>query len=197
MKFLTKKYSHIGNKFDPNTYNYDYLLNVDQELVEVGHFVSKDALKNDDTIAGSKVFRCTDITKFKSCFGNKYNTEHFHISNIYITNDEDRHKGVMTIIVCDILLAILDREMGWYNNIEVSLVDQSKVIDDKGCTDANISVYNRIFRGYVKGTNTTDERLVVDGNDLNYLFPIKTRRDDISYYQNLRKEKIERFEKMV
>lgn len=197
MKFLTKQYSNNGDKYDPNTYtyNYDYLLNVEQD--EVGHFVSKDAFYNNDHIAGSKVFRCTNEKQVKSRFGNKYNTEHFHISNIRITKDEDMHKGVMTIIVCDILLAILDRKMARYNNIEVSLIDLSNVIDDEGCTDAPISVYSRIFRGYIKGTNTTDERLVVNGNDLNYLFPIKTRRDDISYYQNLRKEKIERFEKMV
>lgn len=197
MKFLTKQYSNNGDIYDPNTftYIYDYLLNVEQD--EVGHFVSKEAFDNDNSIAGSKVFRCTDKKKFKSCFGNKYNTEHFHISNIYINSDENTHKGVMTIIVCDILLAILDSKMARYNNIEVSLIDLSKVIDDEGCIDTSISVYSRIFRGYIKGTNTTDERLVVNGNDLNYLFPIKTRRDDISYYQNLRKEKIERFEKMV
>lgn len=195
--FLTKQYTYFKNEPDSasHTYNYDYLLAGISD--EVGHFVSKDDLKNDDTIAGSKAYRCTNKKEFKSRFGNKYNTEQFHISNIRITNDKDMHKGVMTIIVCDILLAILDREMAWYNDIEVSLVDLSHVIDNKGYTDASISVYSRIFRGYIKGTNKTDERLVVDENNLNYLFPIKTRRDDISYYQNLRKEKIERFEKMV
>lgn len=195
MEFLTKHYSFNGSECASNTYSYDYLLADISD--EIGHFVSKDALDKDIHIAGSQAFRCTNRKEFKSRFGNKYNTEHFHISNIRITNDEDMHKGVMTIIVCDILLAILDRKKAWRNDIEVSLVDQSKVIDDEGCIDTSISVYSRIFRGYIKGTNTTDERLVVDGNELNYLFPIKTRRDDISYYQNLRKEKIERFEKMV
>lgn len=101
----------------------------------------------------------------------------------------------MTILVCDILLAILDREMAWYNNIEVSLVDISSVIDNKGYADASINVYRRLFRGYTKGVNKVGERLVVEGNNLNYLFLIKTRKDDIQYYQNLRNEKIERFKK--
>lgn len=190
--FLTKRFSYDNDEPDPHMYNYDYLLHGGDD--EIVYFLSNDAMENNTLIAGSKAYRC-DGNEFNPCFKEKYNTEQFHIANILITNDEDNNKGIMTILVCDILLAILDREMAWYNNIEVSLVDNSSVIDNKGYADPSISVYHRLFRGYRKGVDISDDRLVVEGNNLNYLFPIKTRKDDIHYYQKLRNEKIERFKK--
>lgn len=194
--FLTKRYSYDNDdEPDPQMYKYDYLLHDGHD--EICYFLSEDAMENDDSIAGSKAYRSINKEGFKSRFREKYNTEQFHIANILISNNEDNNKGIMSILVCDILLAILDREMAWYNNIEVSLVDLSRVINDKGYTDGSISVYHRIFRGYRKGVDISNDRLVVEGNNLNYLFPIKTRKDDIQYYQNLRYEKIERLKKVM
>lgn len=96
--------------------------------------------------------------------------------------------------MCDILLAILDREFAWGKNIEVSLTDRSSVIID-GIEISSVSVYNHIFRGYRKGIDISEDRIVVEGVDLNYLFPKETRKDDIKYYQNLRNDKIKRFKK--
>lgn len=192
--FLTKLDTYSKNEYETNVYNYSYLSPKTKD--RVCHFVSEKDLKYGNEIAGSKAYICKKGEEFESHFDQNYDTEMYHIAKISIRHDEDKNKGIMTIIMCDILLAILNREFAWGKNIEVSLTDRSKVIVD-GIINTSVSVYSHIFRGYRKGINISEDRLVVDDIYMYYLFPIKTRKDDIKYYQNLRNEKIERFKNRV
>lgn len=190
--FLTKLNSGSDNKFEKNIYDYYYLLS----KYKVRHFISEKDLKNGKEIAQSQASICTKNEEIKSNFNPNFNTEMYKIKKINLIDIENNNKGIMTIIMCDILLSILDREFAWGKNIEVSLTDRSKVLVDEKI-NISVSVYSRIFRGYRKGIDTSEDRLVVEGVDMYYLFPKDTRKDDIQYYQNLRNEKIERFKKMM
>lgn len=191
--FLTEYNSYYENRdsiYNINdNYNYSYLL----KECEIIHFAPE---ISELSLIGTKATRCNNKTLDDSHFSNNLKCEFFHINNINLLRDEFKNKGVMTIVMCDILLAILDREMAWFNNIEVSLVDNSKVLIDDN-TNTLVSVYSRIFRGYKKGIDTSTDRLVVEGSHMYYLFPVKTRRDDIKYYQELRREKYETFKNSV
>lgn len=192
MMLLTKLNSDVENIFETNVYDYHYLLSE----YKVGHFLSAKDLKNGKEIAQSKARICKNSEKFKSHFNPNYNTEMYMIEKINLIDIENNNKGIMTIIMCDILLSILDREFAWGKNIEVLLTDRSKVlIDDE--INSSVSVYSRIFRGYKKGIDTSEDRLVVEGVDMYYLFPQETRKDDIRYYEELRSEKYETFKNSV
>lgn len=65
-----------------------------------------------------------------------------------------------------------------------------------GKLDNSISVYHRIFSGYTKGENVSNERLIVEGNDIYYLFPIEKRESDREYYKKLKEEKVNKYKQL-
>lgn len=96
----------IGSKtIRTKFYVYDYLLNG----YGVSYFISKEDWKShSNSICSSKAYRCESVKQgqFKSQFSNKNDTEKFHIQNIRIGIDYE-NKGLMTIMICDILLTVL------------------------------------------------------------------------------------------
>lgn len=195
--FFTKIDADISNSYDPNVYVYDYL--VTEKRTPINHFIPKEYLKEGTKrkmIARSQAYLCKNNDKYVSQFVNTKIKQLFHIAKLAIADTEYKNKGIITIIMCDIILAILDRELAWGENIEICLKDLSKVIIGDSQSQST-TVYHRIFRGYEKGIDTTNQRLIVKGSFVNYLFPKETRKEDIAYYKNLRSEKIERFKKLM
>lgn len=75
--FLTKLDNNSESKFEPNVYDYSYLLSKSKD--RVGHFISEKSLKNRNEMAGSKAYICKNREEFKSHFDLKYKTELYHI----------------------------------------------------------------------------------------------------------------------
>jgi len=126
------------------------------------------------------------------------NTEKFYLEKINVIPIFENH-GIMTIIFCDMMLCIFNREMAYRNNIELKLVN----LADKDKNKKIINVYQSVLPGYElseilpKNNRIVLEKLhynkVLDCSyydDIYYLFPLNTRKSDIEYYQNLRSKKI-------
>lgn len=106
----------------------------------------------------------------------------------------------MTIMFCDIMLAVLKREMAYHNNIEMKLINMADILRD----DKIVNVYHRVLPGY-ELTNVQPEntRIILEKpqnikhlnfkiyEDIYYLFPLETRKEDIEYYEILRQTKLE------
>lgn len=157
-------------------------------------------LKNnpDIYVASCVVSRCDNRNnvKFKSRFSNIMHTEKFHFEKFGVFS-EYNGKGIMTIMFCDIILAILKREMAYHNNIEIKLKNNSV----RKFGNKIINVYKTVLPGYrlsidkPKSKNMMLERKVEMEdikyfNDIYYLFPLYRRKEDIDYYTALRNSKL-------
>lgn len=136
--------------------------------------------------------------EYKSRFENVDYTEKFYLQKINVI-PKFENKGIMTIIFCDMMLCIFEREMAYRNNIELKLVNTSKKCRDKKI----VNVYQSVLPGYeLNEKQSKHSRLVLEkltySKDLKlnyyknifYLFPLKTREADIHYFKSLRNEKL-------
>lgn len=109
----------------------------------------------------------------------------------------------MTIMFCDMMLCIFEREMAYRNNIELKLVN----LADKYKNNKIINVYQSVLPGYeLSESKPNKDRIILEKlhynkildcayyDDIYYLFPLNTRKSDIEYYQNLRNEKISKLD---
>lgn len=96
--------------------------------------------------------------------------------------------GVMTVMLCDILLTILDRELSYKHNFVIYLRDISNT------SKKDVNVYQSLFPNYKKRkVKLSDNRIEVKGdsnNDVFYLFSKDTKTKDIEYYRHLREKKL-------
>lgn len=137
-------------------------------------------------------------SEFTSRFEDIGKTEKFYLEKINVIHTFENN-GIMTIIFCDMMLSILKREMAYDNNIELKLVN----IANKDRNEQIVNVYQRVLPAYVLGEiQPENSRIVLENlknikhlnlkyySDIYYLFPLKKRKSDIEYYENLREEKI-------
>ncbi|MCT2553874.1 MULTISPECIES: hypothetical protein [Staphylococcus] len=116
--------------------------------------------------------------------------EKYHISEISIV--DHFNQGLMTIMICDILLTIFNREFGYRYNVVISLGDLSYVPDSR----TSVNPYKSVFPNYLgKFIECNDDRVEKhkDSAIFQYFFSIDTREDDINYYEKLKKEKLNKF----
>lgn len=138
--------------------------------------------------------------KFISRFKNVGETEKFYLEKINVIHVFENN-GIMTIIFCDMMLSILKREMAYYNNIELKLVN----LANKYRNEKIVNVYQSVLPAYeLNDKQPENSRIVLENlkyvkhldlnyySDIYYLFPLKTRKKDIEYYENLREEKIKK-----
>lgn len=137
---------------------------------------------------------------FISRFEDIGKTEKFYLEKINVIHTF-ANNGIMTIMFCDMILSIFKREMAYYNNIELKLVNMA----DKCINEKLVNVYQSVLPEYElsdvesKSSRMVLEKLQYENNlglnfysDIYYLFPLDTRKKDIEYYENLREEKIKK-----
>ena len=135
---------------------------------------------------------------YTSRFENICETETFYLEKINVIPTFENN-GIMTIMFCDMMLAILNREMAYYNNIEIKLVN----ISDKYKDGKIVNVYKGVLPSYhLNSKKLENSRMVLENlkfnrlinseyyQDIYYLFPLKNRKADIEYYDKLRELKI-------
>lgn len=138
---------------------------------------------------------------YYSPFTSRFNglkTEKFYLEKINVI-EAFENNGIMTIIFCDMILAILKREMAYYNDIELKLVNLAGQYRNENI----VNVYQSVLPAYeLSDIHPKNPRIVLEklqydrSSDLNYysdiyyLFPLKTRKNDIEYYENLRDKKM-------
>ena len=138
---------------------------------------------------------------YYSPFTSRFNgleTEKFYLEKINVI-EAFENNGIMTIIFCDMILAILKREMAYYNDIELKLVN----LAGKYRNESIVNVYQSVLPAYeLSGTQPENPRIALEKlqynknidlnyySDIYYLFPLKTRKKDIEYYENLRDKKM-------
>lgn len=152
------------------------------------------------SIGNIKVNRYDDSSKYGyiSRFKNIVKTEKFYLEKINVEPKFDNN-GIMTIMFCDMMLCIFEREMAYRNNIELKLVN----LADKYRENKIVNVYQSVLPGYeLSEIKPNQNRIVLEKlhydknlncayyDDIYYLFPLNTRKSDIEYYKNLRNEKI-------
>ena len=136
--------------------------------------------------------------EYKSRFENLDYTEKFYLQKINVI-PKFENNGIMTIIFCDMMLCIFEREMTYRNNIELKLVNTSEKCRNKKI----VNVYQSVLPGYeLSEKQPKHSRLVLEkptySKDLKlnyyknifYLFPLKTCEADIHYFKSLRNEKL-------
>src|SRR5699024_8606898 len=137
--------------------------------------------------------------EYKSRIEHYGETEKFCIEQLEVTPPFE-NKGVMTIMFCDVMLAMLNRELPYQNHIEIKFINTSDLIKDGRI----VNVYHNVLPNYelsiIKPKST---RISLEGKrnkssiefyqDVYNIFPIETREEDIAYYTNLRNEKIKIF----
>lgn len=136
--------------------------------------------------------------EYKSRFENVDYTEKCYLQKINVL-PKFENKGIMTIIFCDMMLCIFEREMAYRSNIELKLVNTSKKCRDKKI----VNVYQSVLPGYeLSKKQSKHSRLVLEKltylkdlklnyyKNIFYLFPLKTRESDIHYFKSLRNEKL-------
>ena len=98
--------------------------------------------------------------------------------------------GVMTVMLCDILLTILDRKHSYKHNFLIYLRDISNT------PEKDVNVYQSVLPNYKKRkVKMSDDCIEVkgdDNNDVFYLFSKNTRTKDIEYYRHLREKKLKK-----
>lgn len=152
------------------------------------------------SIGNIRVNRYDDSSKYGyiSRFKNIVKTEKFYLEKINVEPKFDNN-GIMTIMFCDMMLCIFEREMAYRNNIELKLVN----LADKYRENKIVNVYQSVLPGYeLSEIKPNQNRIVLEKlhydknlncayyDDIYYLFPLNTRKSDIEYYKNLRNEKI-------
>ncbi|HDZ8817154.1 TPA: hypothetical protein RUV49_002644 [Staphylococcus aureus] len=143
--------------------------------------------KNLDWHCSNFVVEKINIFERKSKFDDRVPNEKYIIGKLGVL--EPLNQGLMTIMVCDILLTIFNREFGYKYNVIINIRDNSRIYD----TQKYINPYKRVFPNYKgKFIDSNDERIEVysNDNDFNYFFPLETREQDIKYYTKLKEEKV-------
>lgn len=129
-------------------------------------------------------------------------TEKFYLEKINVIPTFENN-GIMTIIFCEMMLCLFKREMAYRSNIELKLVN----LANKDKNKKIVNVYHRVLPGYeLSKDQNPNPRLALENlsyikhldcyyyEDIYYLFPLNTRKSDIEYYENLRNEKIKKFD---
>lgn len=134
-------------------------------------------------------------SKYKTKFDKLCNLEKYTIDMVAISNENNKHKGLMTIMICDILLTLFSREYAFKYNIVIHVRDCSKVYENNSKSEehSETNVYKRVFPDY-KGkhitSNTDRVESEVASPDFFYVFPLTYRKKDIQYYSNLKNKKL-------
>lgn len=187
------------NKYEEtNAFTYNRLINYGS-----AYYYIKDT--SFDYISKSVVSKCdgVDNEEFKSRFYHYGETEKFCIEELEVTSTFE-NKGVMTIMFCDVMLAMLTRELSHQHHIEVKFINTSDLIKDGKI----VNVYHSVVPNYELSTTKPDStRISLEGQrnkssiefyqDIYNIFPLETREEDIEYYTNLRAEKIKSFNKKL
>ncbi|WP_436894436.1 hypothetical protein [Staphylococcus gallinarum] len=137
-------------------------------------------------------------SSFISRFNDIEKTEKFYLEKINVIYTFENN-GIMTIMFCDMILSILKREMAYYNNIELKLVN----LAGKCRNEKIVNVYRSVLPEYeLSDVESKSSRMILEKlqyvnnlglnfySDIYYLFPLKTRKKDIEYYENLRDKKM-------
>lgn len=154
-----------------------------------------------DYISTSVVSRCDgeENEAFKSRFKHFGETEKFCIEKLEVSSTFE-NKGVMTIMFCDVMLAMLTSKVSHQHHIEIKFINTSDLIKDGKI----VNVYHSVLPNYELSTVKPDStRISLEGQrnkssiefyqDIYNIFPLETRKEDIEYYTNLRDEKIKTF----
>ena len=134
---------------------------------------------------------------FKSRFDHFGETEKVCIEKLEVAPPFE-NKGIMTIMFCDIMLALLTRSLANENHIEIKFINTSDLIKDGEI----VNVYHSVMPKYeLSLAQPSSSRIVLEGRrtkanidfyqDVYYIFPLETREEDITYYTKLRERKMQ------
>ncbi|MBA1353074.1 hypothetical protein ACQ23P_09040 [Staphylococcus cohnii] len=138
-----------------------------------------------------------DHHTFKSRFDHFGETEKVCIERLEVAPPFE-NKGIMTIMFCDIMLALLTRSLANENHIEIKFINTSDLIKDGEI----VNVYHSVMPKYkLSLAQPSSSRIVLEGRrtkanidfyqDVYYIFPLETRAEDIAYYTKLRERKMQ------
>ncbi|ATH61104.1 hypothetical protein BJG89_12810 [Staphylococcus nepalensis] len=138
-----------------------------------------------------------DKDAFKSRFAHFGETEKICIEKLEVISSFE-NKGVMTIMFCDIMLALLTRSLANENHIEIKFINTSDLIKNGEI----VNVYHSVLPKYeLTLAQPSSSKISLEGRrtksnidfyqDVYYIFPVETREADIRYYTELRDNKIE------
>ncbi|WP_210137482.1 hypothetical protein [Staphylococcus sp. GDH8C109P] len=134
---------------------------------------------------------------FKSRFDHFGETEKVCIEKLEVAPPFE-NKGIMTIMFCDIMLALLTRSLANEHHIEIKFINTSDLIKDGEI----VNVYHSVMPKYELSLAQPDSsRIVLESRrtkanidfyqDVYYIFPLETREEDITYYTKLRERKMQ------
>ena len=134
---------------------------------------------------------------FKSRFDHFGETEKVCIERLEVAPPFE-NKGIMTIMFCDIMLALLTRSLANEHHIEIKFINTSDLIKDGEI----VNVYHSVMPKYkLSLAQPSSSRIVLEGRrtkanidfyqDVYYIFPLETREEDITYYTKLRERKMQ------
>lgn len=151
-----------------------------------------------DYIATSVITRYENeaYDTFSSRFDHFDETEKVYIEKLEVAPPFE-NKGIMTIMFCDIMLALLTRSLANENHIEIKFINTSDLIKDGKI----VNVYHSVMPKYeLSLAQPSSSRIVLEGRrtkfnidfyqDIYYIFSLQTREEDIAYYTKLRERKI-------
>ena len=138
-----------------------------------------------------------DHHTFKSRFDHFGETEKVCIEKLEVAPPFE-NKGIMTIMFCDIMLALLTRSLVNEKHIEIKFINTSDLIKDGEI----VNVYHSVMPKYeLSLAQPSSSRIVLEGRrtkanidfyqDVYYIFPLETRVEDIAYYTKLRERKMQ------
>src|SRR5699024_3586519 len=137
-----------------------------------------------------------DNNQNKSKFDEMSNVEKYSIEKLGVI-DNYSNMGIMTVMFCDIILAMINREFSANYNIVIHLCDIVNTTE----TDKLVIDYQSVITNYKKmNTNRYNKCIEVKGNRKNqifYLFSKQTRTEDIKYYKELRVNNIRKINKLL
>lgn len=137
-----------------------------------------------------------DNNQYKSKFDEMSNVEKYSIEKLGII-DNYSNMGIMTVMFCDIILTMINREFSAKYNIVIHLCDIANTTE----TEKIVNVYQSVLPNYKKkNTNRNNKRIEVKGNRKNqifYLFSKQTRTKDIKYYKELRVNNIRKISNLL
>ncbi|MDS3929983.1 hypothetical protein RJC24_11325 [Staphylococcus epidermidis] len=173
----------VSYKDGDQDFYYDTMINSDRIYYklknQIDNYISTAVVKKIDN----------DNDQYQSKFDEIDHVEKYSIEKLGVV-DNYSNMGVMTVMFCDIILAIINREFSSKYNIVIHLCDISHTTE----IEKVVNVYQSVLPNYKKmKTNSDNKRIEVKGNRKNeifYLFLKQTRKDDIEYYKELRQNKI-------
>lgn len=137
-----------------------------------------------------------DNNQYKSKFDEMSDVEKYSIEKLGVM-DNYSNMGIMTVMFCDIILAMINREFSANYNIVIHLCDIANTTE----TEKLVNVYQSVLPNYKKtNTNRNNKRIEVKGNRKNqifYLFSKQTRTEDIKYYKELRVNNIRKINNLL